>query len=584
MSNAYSAEKNVQLLIYLMKSHNIQKVVASPGTTNIAFVASIQNDPYFEIYSSVDERSAAYIACGLAAESGEPVALSCTAATASRNYAPGLTEAFYRKLPILAITSTRHTGKIGQNIDQVIDRSVAFNDISKKNVELPMLHSADDVWAAEVHVNDALLELRRRGGGPVHINLATEYTPDFSVKTLPEFRVIRRYTAEDALPTLAGNHIAVFVGAHLKWTARLTQAVETFCEKYNAVVLCDHCSNYQGKCGVRFGLITSQSSYVSANAQFDVVIHIGDVSASSIWRAKKVWRVNPDGEVRDTFRKLENVFEMEEHTFFERYNEKAQNASNTDYYQAFRKEYDSLYQKVVSGEEQIPFSNLWVAYKTHDRVPENCVLHAGILNSVRCLNFFELPQCVRGYSNTGGFGIDGGLSTLLGASLADKNRLYLGIFGDLAFFYDMNALGNRHVGPNLRIMIINNGLGTEFKTSFNMAQRAGLGDETDPYIAAKGHYGKKSPQLVKHYAEDLGFDYYSASSKEEYEAVLPHFVEPQIGEKPVLIEVFVESDNDTKSLDWIGSLEVNKVGAAKQVVKKMVGDSNFQKIKSILGK
>ena len=85
----YTNERSQQIVIALLKAHGIRKVVASPGTTNITLVGSMQQDPYFEMYSSVDERSAAYIACGLAAESGEPVVLSCTGATASRNYLPG---------------------------------------------------------------------------------------------------------------------------------------------------------------------------------------------------------------------------------------------------------------------------------------------------------------------------------------------------------------------------------------------------------------------------------------------------------------------------------------------------------------
>ena len=93
----YTSEKHTQILIALLKAHGIRKIVASPGATNVCFVGSLQSDPYFEIYSSVDERSAAYIACGLAKESGEPVVLSCTGATASRNYPAGLTEAYYRE-------------------------------------------------------------------------------------------------------------------------------------------------------------------------------------------------------------------------------------------------------------------------------------------------------------------------------------------------------------------------------------------------------------------------------------------------------------------------------------------------------
>lgn len=142
MNGRYTNERNIQMVIALMKAHNIHKVVASPGTTNITFVASIQDDPFFEIYSSVDERSAAYIACGLSEESGEAVALTCTGATASRNYLSGLTEAYYRKLPILAITSTQHVGRIGQNIAQVIDRTEIQNDVAKLSVQIPAIHDA----------------------------------------------------------------------------------------------------------------------------------------------------------------------------------------------------------------------------------------------------------------------------------------------------------------------------------------------------------------------------------------------------------------------------------------------------------
>ena len=76
MEYHYTAEKNIQILISLMKAHGVRKIIASPGSTNITFVASLKQDPYFEMYSAPDERSAAYMACGLAAESGEPVALS----------------------------------------------------------------------------------------------------------------------------------------------------------------------------------------------------------------------------------------------------------------------------------------------------------------------------------------------------------------------------------------------------------------------------------------------------------------------------------------------------------------------------
>ena len=64
----YTDNLNQQILIALLKEHGIKKIVASPGGTNPALVISMQSDSFFEMYSCVDERSAAYMACGLAEE------------------------------------------------------------------------------------------------------------------------------------------------------------------------------------------------------------------------------------------------------------------------------------------------------------------------------------------------------------------------------------------------------------------------------------------------------------------------------------------------------------------------------------
>ena len=174
MGKNYTDEKTAQVVLALLKKHGIRKVIASPGTTNMALVASMQSDQYFEMYSSVDERSAAYMACGLAAESKEPVVISCTGATASRNYLPGLTEAYYRKLPVLAVTSMQGEGREGHHIAQVIDRSVLpVADTAKFSVALPVIKDDEDFWDCEIKVNQAILELNRHGGGPVHTLLTT---------------------------------------------------------------------------------------------------------------------------------------------------------------------------------------------------------------------------------------------------------------------------------------------------------------------------------------------------------------------------------------------------------------------------
>lgn len=551
----YSIEKNTQVLLALMKAHGIKKIMISPGGTNICFVSSVQSDPFFEIYSSSDERSAAYIACGLAAESGEPVAINCTGATASRNYMPGLTEAYYRKLPILAITCSQYLERIGHNNPQVTDRIHLPTDVAKLSVQLPMIRNGQDLWSCETKVNQALTELKRHGGGPVHINVMTAFSTDCSTKALPAVKVIRRICYNDPLPDIESGRIGIFVASHMRWNDELTASVEAFCEKYNAVVLCDQTSNYRGKYHVLAPLLLTQKAGAEKKISFDLLIHLGDITGAYMQiNAKQVWRVNPDGEIRDTFFKLRYVFEMEEKDFFIRYSrlEISGERNFGDGIQA--KLWQERYQEVYSKIPELHFSNKWVAKETAPLIPEDSILYLGILDSLRSWNLYEIHRSVTVYANTGGFGIEGGISSLLGCSFNNPEKLYFGIFGDLGFFCDMNVLGNRHLGKNLRIMIVNNGSGAEFYSK-NSFYSAIFGKTVGKYCAAEGHFGNKSEQLVRDYAQNLGFDYMSAGTKEEYKDIVKTFTDPDIGEKPILIEVFTDSWNEAEQREIIETLE-----------------------------
>lgn len=576
----YSNERSVQLLISLLKQHDIKKIVASPGATNITLVASLQHDPWFEIYSSVDERSAAYIACGLAAESGEPVVLSCTGATASRNYLPGLTEAYYRKLPVLAVTSTQDINRIGHHIAQVIDRRSMQNDIVLLSEYIPATLDANEEWSNTVKINRALLELRHRGGGPVHLNLMTQYSRDYSVKELPKARMIRRICLEDTFPEMPKGRVAVFIGSHLKFTEEETTALDTFCGTYDAVVFGDHTSGYNGKYFVPVALLTSQEKDVCTLIDMDLLVHIGEVSGAYIgMRPKAVWRVSADGELRDTYKKLTCVFEMSEIRFFQHYAGDGK-IQKTDYLKTCLNELESV--RVKINPDLLPFSNVWIASQTAHRLPANSVLHLGILNTLRTWNFFDTPATVWGYSNTGGFGIDGDVSSLVGASLAHPDRLYFGVVGDLAFFYDMNVVGNRHVGNNVRILLVNNGKGTEFRNY--MHPGSAFGEEADKYIAAGGHYGNKSHALIRHYAEDLGYEYLSADNKEDYLKNLPRFVTEEMTGKPMLFEVFTESGDENEGIYIMRNLNVSTIGMLKGIAKKILGENGQETVKKILRK
>ena len=571
----YTSERNNQIVIELLKYHRIKKIVISPGATNVSLVASIQNDNYFELYSSVDERSAAYLACGLSEESGEPVALSCTGATASRNYFPGLTEAYYRKLPILAITSTMPIDRIGHNIPQVIDRTNVTNDVAKGSYYIPMIDSPEDEWNCIVKVNEAILELTHNGNGPVHMNVETRQGGTFDVKSIDYVRPIDRLTVKSTFPDIKHNRIVVFVGAHSKWKPELTEKVNMFCEQYNAVVIGDHTSNYKGPYSVPSSLITNQRKKKEQFRDFDLMIHLGNISGAYLGVSpKEVWRVNPDGKICDTYKSLRYVFEMDEEEFFSHY-VKNNSVEDTSYFQEWGKEYYSLYSSI----EDIPFSNVWIANKISTELPENSILHLGILNSLRSWNYFKIPDSVLTYCNTGGFGIDGIMSSALGASLATDKMVYC-VLGDLAFFYDMNSIGNRSLKSNLRILVINNGHGQEFRTYGHRA--AQFGEDTDKYIAAAGHYGNKSKSLIKHYAEDLGFKYLSADSKESFSAVYMDFITTEDVGLPIIFEVFTDNDDETEATRIITGLNGETGSGAKQIAKQVFGEKGVRALKNFL--
>lgn len=590
----YTIERNTQIILSVLKAYNIKKIIVSPGATNICFVGSVQNDEYFEVYSCVDERSAAYMACGMAAESDEPVVLSCTGATASRNYYPALTEAYYRKLPILAVTSHQGTDRIGHLIPQNIDRRNLPTDIVNLSVDIPMVRTERDDHYATIEINKAIIELFRRGGGPVHINLQTDYSDDFNVETLPPCRIIRHYDATDELPELPKGNIGIVVGSRITLNDKEHNAIDHFCDEHNAVVLCNHASGYYGKHRVQSAILFTQKEYNSPLNNFSLIIYIGEVWGDyTIGKVntQQLWRVSPDGEVKDVFNRLTHVFEMDVLHFFKHYSQKEHIEPNTTLTDAFNSEIKELRDKI----NDIELSNVWIASQTAPYLPQNSRIHLGILNSLRTWDFFDFPKSVRSFSNVGGFGIDGCMSSMIGASFVHPELLYFAVVGDLAFFYDLNSLGNRHIGNNIRILLVNNGKGAEFRLYHHKCNR--FGDEAEKYMAAAGHWGNKSPLLVKHYAEDLGFQYYSVTTKEEYLKIKDIFLTSEITDKPILVEVFTNSKDESDAVRYVDYLmSPPKENLAQEIqedkddikqtvkngIRKIVGLKVVDKIKSMM--
>lgn len=550
MKHYYTDEINTLILISLLKEHGIRKVIVSPGTTNISFVGSLQIDSYFEVYSAVDERAAGFMACGLAEESGEPVVLSCTGATASRNYIPGLTEAYYRHLPVLAVTSTQHTGRVGNYVAQVIDRAKLFNDMVKMSIELPTVYSEEDKQDAITKVNNVILELTHRQCGPCHVNLCTTYSNKFVVKELPKYRTIRRVAGTD-FPRLPDGNIAIFVGAHQKFSEDETKAVDDFCATHDAVVICDQISNYRGKYRYLANFANSQEVDVGLR-EYGLIIYIGYIHGAYInFSSKQLWRVNPDGCIRDPYRNLTYVFELKEQDFFKHY---SREGAKEGAISKCNKTIADLKKRIP----ELPFSNMWIAKETAHMIPKGAILHLSILNTLRVWNYFETPQSVLCFANSGGYGIDGCLSSALGSAIANRDKEHYIVVGDLSFFYDLNTILNE-IPKNIHILLINNGVGTEFKNYNHRA--AYFGEDANKYMAAKGHNGFKNCELVKELCKNVGITYLSAASKEEYLKNRSLWLKK--GDAPILLEAFTTDKNESDALKLMNTIAQDQSIKAK---------------------
>lgn len=304
-----------------------------------------------------------------------------------------------------------------------------------------------------------------------------------------------------------------------------------------------------GKYRVNYNLASCQQAKYTNNNP-DLLIHIGDMSdqTNMVGNPREVWRVSPDGALADRFKTLRNVFEMSEYEFFTHYANIPDGVEGDDsYIESCRIVTERLQSKIP----ELPWSHLYVASQLHNQIPAGSTIHLGILSPLRSWSYFDFHPTIEVYCNQGGFGIDGNMSSLLGASLINPNRIYYAVVGDLSFFYDMNLIGNRHVGNNIRILLVNNSLGAEFLL-FKQTNIVTCINDIESYISAKDHFGHKSSKLVHHYAEDLGFEYLSANNKEEFAQSYSRFITPKVTEKPMIFEVFTDVENENEALKKCG--------------------------------
>lgn len=588
----YTELKSYQIIIALFKKWGIRHCVLSAGSRNVPFVHSVEKDDFFKCYSVVDERSAGYFALGLAQQVQEPVVISCTSSTATCNYWPPVAEAFYQNVPIIVMTSDRNPAMLGQWEDQMIDQVGMFDRHVRKSVNLPSeINNQDDWIYCQRLVNEALLELNHHGTGPVHINIPMKsYNNSFNTKNLPVVTKIDRIEllSDDSVwkgkveKLKSAKRILVTVGQRSFFSDKLNEGLTNFFKKFNSAISVDYMSNVECE-GSFNATISMDTRYITVNKfkEFlpDIVISLGGNVFGGIKEMLlkykgdfEHWSIMEEGRVLDMYKSLTTIFECPEDYFFEKICSLSGSSTNNQSYYNAISEYVG---KVVYPDFE--YGNIYAIKNVVEKIPSGSTLHLSINDSIRITNFFKLNSNVKVYANIGTHGIDGCMSSLIGQSVYTDKLCYL-VIGDLAFFYDMNSLRIRHLGKNVRILLINNHGGEEFY--FNHMWKDKYSD-----LHTTARHDTKAEGWVK----ENGFIYLSAHDKESYEKALPQFMQKE-SDKPIFFEVFSEMKTDADSIyDFFDEsrprdLQSEIIRNTKELIKKTIGEEKAKKIASSLGK
>ena len=323
-----SSFRSVQILLDLLKQYGIQDIILSPGGSDIPLIHSIETDGYFKCYSVVDERSAAYFTMGVAQQKNRPCACVCTSGTAVCNYLPGITEAFYQSVPVLAITADKNPYYQGQLEIQKIEQTHMFDGVVKKSVELPIIRNADDEWLCNRLVNEALLALTHHGTGPVQINIPIVGRTDiFDNKELPcerKINIVEWVENDDIWKeyadelTLSGRVLFV-IGQGVTFKKETISLLEEINKKCNCVFSVEHLSNLNCE-GCIYTYPVSEINARSSLEKLvpDLVISVGDnLSAYNLrpflrsnYKKMSNWLISEHVEIRDAYKCLTAVFDM----------------------------------------------------------------------------------------------------------------------------------------------------------------------------------------------------------------------------------------------------------------------------------
>jgi 2-succinyl-5-enolpyruvyl-6-hydroxy-3-cyclohexene-1-carboxylate synthase len=546
-----SNKKHIHQLAALLLKKGITDIVISPGSRNAPLTHTFFGIPEFKCRNIVDERSAAYFALGLSLAKQKPVAIVCTSGTATLNYTPAIAEAFYQNIPLIVLTADRPAYWIDQLESQCIRQEGIYRNFVKKEVILPLGESEKELWFAARQINECLNLAVSGNPAPVHINIPLEEPLHQLIDAeLSEIREIGIAPAEPKISETELSGLARMVclskkimvlAGQLNPNPPLEKALAKFANQTGAVVLHEYLSNLNNS---RFvgSIDTLMAAILEENMtdyQPDLLISLGgqfvSKSLKQFLRKNKPaehWHLNLGAEHFDTYQSLTKVIQTEAADFFDLLaGQEIQ--TNSEYLKLWKNKEAQVHQLRDKFVANCEFSDLRVFSLIGKSIPENSVVHLGNSSPVRYALIHDRVKQAEYYSNRGTAGIDGCLSTAVGFA-SESEKINTVIVGDLSFFYDSNALWNKYIGKNLRIIVIHNGGGNIFSMIKGPGQTP----------AFREHFFTENTHKAEGLAKAFGLEYFSAANENELTQALSEFYSPN--QKAAVLEVFTDAELNVK--------------------------------------
>lgn len=547
----------------LCAAKGINQVILCPGSRCAPLTLAFARHPSIHTRTIFDERSAAFIALGMAQQLQQPVALVCTSGTAAANFAPAVAEAFFQQIPLLIFTADRPAEWIGQYDGQTIHQPGLYQQHVKHSFNLPQEYDhPDNKWVINRTVNEAINQAHAGPKGPVHINVPLREPlyplPEENITFDERPRVIHEtsaaYELDYSIKQDIQNHLKHFnriliVVGQSDYDPVLLHSLQKYASRASVPVVSDilgnvhslenvisHADNFLGHAG----------NDIKDSLRPDLLITFGkSVIAKNLklflrnYRAAEHWHIQPNGPVADTYQNVTQVLRTTPNRFFEFLNtfktdESFESQKQRNYAQLWLVEQRKATRLLEDFFPQEPLGELEAVASLLRQLPARCNLHLANSMSVRYANYVGLvaeSSGIRVFANRGTSGIDGCTSTAVGHSLvnADLNVL---ITGDMAFFYDRNAFWHNYPLPNLRVLLLNNHGGVIFK----VIDGPGTLPEADEYFVTQQKLNARK------LCEEFGFEYQSFNNRRKFTNLLADFLEPDSTTKVLEIETDTRSN------------------------------------------